>query len=503
MAKFRSEMTIHRLKSKVIQFSGIRMLFGSSMRRNWGSLVITGLVSQALGMLATIRIARVLRPDGFGEYNLVLTITSVAFILSGLGLRSVIIRQCARDPYKSPSIFQKSILIRAVLAVGAAIGVLLYTSLIQGYGTIAFNSCILFLLIGQLVWDCTESVMFGLQNMVMPSVINLIGSVTWVCIIWLMPSPVLTSRLVVLLVALLQAGKAIALTRLLLRSDRIQRPMYSRITVEYRTLVREGLPFYWLAIMTAAVSSIPILFLGLRSTSAELGLFNAPARILSPLQLLLSTGIAVLYPMLSNQSVSDHTAFVQTVRKAMVAIIIVGSCLGLCVSLVRTEVVLLLFGPEYEQCADILMYQCWFTLLLAIYSLIGTVLSARDRQRTLAIISTVYAVTTIPFVWLGSGHGAIGLVIGMLFGGIVNFVYHWIVFQRVMPIAFANRESLLLLCLAGIFAVPAWWLPIGTNWIVRIAIILLAIAFSGVILFQARRLFIGGKSSVIVSLDQV
>jgi O-antigen/teichoic acid export membrane protein len=318
-----------------------------------------------------------------------------------------------------------------------------------------------------------------------------------------MPSLVLTSRSVALLVALLQVGKAIALTKSLPRKSTDQPRIYFQNKVEYQALVREGLPFYWLAIMTAAVSSIPVLFLGLRSSSAEVGFFNAPSRILSPLQLLLTSGIAVLYPLLSTQSVSDPTAFVQTVKKAMVIIIIIGSCLGLCISLVRAEVVLMLFGPGFEQCADILMYQCWLTLFLAIYSLIGTVLSARDRQRTLAMVSTVYAVATIPFVWIGSAHGAVGLAIGMLLGTIINFVYHWIVFQRIMPIGFAARESLLLLGLVGLFAVPAWWLPSTTNWIIRLSVIILGIALSCVGLVQARRWFIFVKSTPNVRWNQV
>src|SRR3954453_8212814 len=76
----------------------VRTLFDNRLIRNFSALVMSGLGAQALGMLATIRGARALAPGGYGQYNLVQTIAGLGAVIAGLGLRNVVIRECARHP---------------------------------------------------------------------------------------------------------------------------------------------------------------------------------------------------------------------------------------------------------------------------------------------------------------------------------------------------------------------------------------------------------------------
>ncbi len=52
------------------------MLLRSRFLRNWSFLALSGIVCQLLGMLATVRIARALTPDGYCQYNLVQTLAA-------------------------------------------------------------------------------------------------------------------------------------------------------------------------------------------------------------------------------------------------------------------------------------------------------------------------------------------------------------------------------------------------------------------------------------------
>lgn len=481
-------MNVYSIMSTAIRPSVIKYLKRPTVAANWSILTLTGLASQMLNMLAIFKIARVLQPQGFGEYNLAITTAAVALVFSALGLRQVLIRECARNESIGRFIFRKAMLLRGIAAIVVGIGTMLYARLIPDPLVTGLQIGILLLFAAQLVWDSIESVLFGLQQMAIPSIINIVGSLSWVCFIWAIPEVFFSSVTVSVWFALLQIGKAITLWLWWLHRDKDSGKTVPRQSVKGVSLFRTGVPFYWLAIMTAVSNSIPVLLLGVRSSQVEIGLFNAPWRVLAPLLLLLNTGMAALYPVLSKQSAEDQLGFDRSVKWAAIIIATLGSCLALCASLIRRELILVLFGASFMRSADVLMYQCWMTLLGGVYYLIGVVLSARDRQRSLAILSTINAAVTIPFVWFGSMYGAAGLALGMLASALVNFPYHWIVFQRTVPTRFSLRRSAMLLLFISALALPAYVIPSEGALILRLGVGALALVLTGIVLLRAKRM---------------
>jgi O-antigen/teichoic acid export membrane protein len=176
--------------------------------RNWAYLLSSSMLSQILGLIAMIRVARMLGPSDYGNYNLIQTTAGIGAVLAGFGMRNVIIRNCARNPEKARGVYFISLLLRAGFWLIASAGIVLYS--LNSKSALPLLLCGLVVLIsfGQVIWDTTESISFGLQRMGPPSWINSLGSVFWIMLVWLAPASVLTLVFVSSSFALMQIMKS-------------------------------------------------------------------------------------------------------------------------------------------------------------------------------------------------------------------------------------------------------------------------------------------------------
>jgi O-antigen/teichoic acid export membrane protein len=439
--------------------------------KNWAYLLTSSVFCQILGMIAMIRVARVLAPAGYGYFNLIQTTAGIGMVIAGLGMRNVIIRDCARYPDRTRVLYSASLLIRSGIGIIVALGIILYAKLSPNALPSSLGGFAVVILFGQILWDTTESISFGRQRMEYSSWINTLGSVLWVLWIWFAPASILNIVIVSLSFTSLQLFKAIIFGW---QVKQIIPPSHSSDKTnsqkESRRLMIDSLPFYWLALLTMASSQLPILILAERSNSEQVGFFNVGFRLLNPLQLLIMTGLSVLYPYLSQAKIRDPVQYMQAIEKALKMTIIIGSGSAFLISLLRKEVVEILFGAKYADSAAAMAYQCWYTVLYAILCLIGTSLGASDKQRWLAALSTVYTVVALPIIWFGSAHGAKGLAAAMLIGAALNMTYHWYIFQKSLPGRFPSRFVVRSFVILSCSALCSWLISEKIHMIIKILI---------------------------------
>ncbi len=436
---------------------------------NWSFLVGSNLACQVLGMFATIRIARTLAPEGYGAYNLVQTVASIGMIVAGLGFRNVIIRECARHPEKSASLFLVSTLIRSCSLIITAIGLLLCRALGQIDFSIPLVGTAVVLMVGVSIWDLVESITFAHEHMEYSAVINLAGSIVWVLLAWAVPKNCLTPLNVALTFAILQTTEALIYVAVGRRLGYFRGQVQALL---WRSLLRQSLPFYWLAIMSSVTSQLPILILAHRSGRAEVGLYNVGWRLVTPMQMLTATALTALYPSLCQTAVGDEQRFLEAVKHALLGLTVLGVTGALSISLLRQEIVALLFGNAYRASADALAFQCWYSALFAIFSFIGVVLAARDRQKWLAALSSAFALVSTPLLWFGSGYGASGLALAALGTAVVNMTYHWVALQRCLPKPLTAAFVVLLAAAFVAGMLVSWAAPQTLPFPWRIAIVM-------------------------------
>jgi len=439
--------------------------------KNWAYLFTSSVFCQALGMISLIRVARVLAPAGYGYFNIVQTTAGMALIIAGLGMRNVIIRDCARNPENTKALYTASLFLRFLLSFVVGMGIILYALLSPRVLPISLSGFAIMLLIGQMMWDTTESVSFGLQQMEFSSRTNTIGSIIWVLWVWCVPASVLSVAVISFSFALLQISKAILLGRQVNRVIPEARPLdRSHLRKDALSLMIASLPFYWMMLLETVSHGLPVLILAQRSNPEQVGLFNVGFRLLNPLRLLFLTSTSVLYPYLSNAKVENPAQYMKVIEKALKAALVLGSACAFLVFLLRVEVVSLLFGEKYGGSSDAMAYQCWFIVLLAIQYIFGISLLAGDRQRLWAILTTVYTIIILPIVWFGAGHGATGLAAGMAVGVAISVIFIWPFFKKSLPSGFQSKNVTRSFIVFGIAILSSWLMPNNISLVIRIPI---------------------------------
>jgi len=315
--------------------------------------------------------------------------------------------------------------------------------------------------------------------------INALGSVLWVLWVWSAPRSVLTVASVSLSFAGLQILKAGAFTAQLGRiAPSAGAWDLSSAQGEFRHLIVDSLPFYWLALLTMVQIQMPILVLAERSNSAQVGLYNVGFRLLNPLQLLMATGLSALYPYLSRAKVHDSARYMRTIELAIKMTIFVGSGFALVISLIRVEVVELLFGNAYTDSATAMAFQCWYTVLYAILCLLGTSLAASDKQRWLAQLATANTLVALPLIWIGTAHGATGLAAGLTVAMAIDLVYVWIVFQKSLPGRLNPGLVVRYFTILGCAAISSRLIPINSPLMVRAAMAGIVLIGTGMVVLK-------------------
>jgi O-antigen/teichoic acid export membrane protein len=443
--------------------------------KNWAYLLGSSVFCQILGMIAILRVARVLAPTGYGLYSLVLTTASIGLVFAGFGMRNVIIRDCARYPENTRSLFSVSLSLRAIIGVIAGLGIILYATLSKSSLPAPLGVFAVIILSSQIVWDTAESISFGRQRMEFSSWINTAGSLFWVLWVWVVPASVLTIEVVSISFALLQVAKAGAFIwkiKLIIPSAPSLDKRSAKKNARY--LMIESLPFFWLALLTMLTNQLPILLLAERSNPEQVGLFNVGFRLLNPLQLLIITGLSVLYPYLSQAKDRENAKYMRAIESALKMTVLIGSGCAFLITLFRVEIVKILFGADYAGSADAMVFQCWYTVLYAILCLIGTSLGASNKQKWLAALSTAYTLIVMPIIWFGASYGATGLAAAMAIGALINLSYHWYVFQRSLPGRFPRRDIIISIIIFGC-AVLGSWLTAANNSLIIKAILMIVV----------------------------
>ena len=407
-------------------------LFKNKIIKNFSLLTGTNLLIQVLSIFSSIRLARQLQPEGYGLFNLIALQASIFSIIACYGLRLVVIRHIARNNNDARKVFVILIHIRLLTTAIAIFLVFFYNlTLSQQSFSTPLVVAVMALIIFQTSWDTIESIFFGFEKMETSGIMNLIFTIIWIAEIYIIPNAHF-NVLVLTYAFILNQGLKSILYYFWMRKSILKKMPSIKFTnyTEHLGLIKQSNFFFVLAIFSSIQNQMPILLLQFNSTVDQIGLFNLGNRILSPLQMMLNLLLTALFPMLSRLAIVNKPLFAKRVKSLMNIIILSGILGSVLFALFSNDVVHLLYGDAYKTSANVILIQCWFTVLFAIFCTIGTVLSALDKQKLLSRLSIIYAITAIPIFYIGTKYGATGLAWAFVIAAFINMTYHWVIFRN-------------------------------------------------------------------------
>ena len=408
-----------------------RILKENTFFKNFSVLTVSSVLTQFLGMIIGIKIARVLSPYNFGVYNLLQLHVTIFSVVATLGISRIIIRNIARDKINISGLLKNSLVLRLIGTVFAVSIFAVYYYFFNSYDIFLFGLVIssVMMTVG---FDHFNSLAFGLEKMEFSGFVNLASTICWLIAIFLIPDKQLNLNLVFLLFALFNIVKVL-LFLFVIRTRTPYKASFSNAHNSPDTalsLGKESLPFYYLDLFSLLSMQIPILFLEYRSGTEQIGYFNIASKVLLPISIIVNTALSAVFPILARLYERDFDRFIDIFKTMCIAISLIGIAGAFGATLFRKEIVVLLYGEKYISSSLVLSYQCWYIAVFSVVCLFGTVLGAINRQKQLGYLSFVCTLIGVPLLWYGSQFGAQYLSAAFIVSTGINLILHFFVVNK-------------------------------------------------------------------------
>ncbi len=447
-----------------------KQLLKNKIFKNFSILTVANIAVQILSILSSIRLARLLQPEGYGFFNILMVQASTFSIIAVYGLRLVIIRYVARNKFNSKYSFIISNKIRLVTSLIAFLSLIIYNSFLNDKPlTFSYLMLLMVYIMFMTFWDTIESVAYGNERMEASGLLNVLFTVFWVITIYTIPQNIFNVKVLLISFIVLQIFKTLSyylwLNKVILKKDQ---SFEIESGINYKYFINESKYFFLLSVFTAFSNQVPILLLNNFSSLEEVGLFNLGNRILSPMQMVLNTALTALYPTLSRLALVNKELYATRVKSLINVLVIIGIWGCFCFTLFSREVVLLLYGEAYLTSSKMIIIQCWYTLLFGIFCTIGTIFNSFDKQKFVAILSVIYSILAFPIFFFSSKYGAIGLAWGFVIGAYVNMTYHWFFLKKLLNPYISLKYTIILFLFIIISSFLSTSLPFEFNFSLKL-----------------------------------
>ncbi|RKD15072.1 hypothetical protein BCY91_05970 [Pelobium manganitolerans] len=462
-----------------------RIITENTFFKNFSVLTLSSVLTQFLGMIIGIKIARVLSPYNFGVYNLLQLHVTIFSVVATLGISRIIIRNIARDKLNVNSLLKSSLLLRLAGTLFAVAIFAAYYYFFRSYDVLLF-ALVISSIIMTVSFDHFNSLAFGLEKMEFSGFANLTSTVIWLIAIFLIPDRQLSLNFVFLLFALFNIVKVL-LFLVVIRTKTPYKATFSNTNKSADTafsLGKESLPFYYLDLFSLLSMQIPILFLEYRSGTEQIGYFNIASKVLLPISIVVNTALSAIFPILARLYERDFDRFVGIFKTMCIAISLIGIAGAFGATLFRKEIVVLLYGEKYISSSLVLSYQCWYIAVFSVVCLFGTVLGAINRQKQLGYLSFVCTLIGVPLLWYGSQFGAQYLSAAFIVSTGINLILHFFVVDKYVE----QKISLLFYLKISALLVVAYFLsmqiPESINLTMKIIFFLVGSLIAGLFIYK-------------------
>ena len=442
-----------------------------SFLRNFSVLISTNILISVIGMFTSVYIARVLSPEIYGKYGVLISLASIVSVFSTLGLTTTVTRDVSRDQNNSAFYLYSSAIAYLIGFILAAVIYLICYKLDLILVDNQFHILVLISIFFSSAWNLIQNIAFGMQRMEHVSIINLIMTMLLLVVYIIIPEEFVTLIFVFAVSIVIQIIKDIVFFVSLKKSKLFKTSKsfsFKELVASSIVLIKISFPFLIMGFFSMLSNQMPIQFLNINSGVDQVAFFNTANKLLLPISLIITTAMTAIFPNLAKLYIADKSNYIQIIRRGFQLLIYFGVFGSIIITLFRNEIVNLVYGEKYASTALVLTYQVWFMVAFAIFNFIGSILSSSDNQKLLSYLSIVYAIVSVSIFWFGSFHGAEYISLSFLLASFINLTYHWYFMEKSLSWPFDNKYRLKLLAALLIPGTLLSFLPISISLLTRI-----------------------------------
>ncbi|MCW4044521.1 MAG: oligosaccharide flippase family protein [Candidatus Bathyarchaeota archaeon] len=443
-----------------------------------GFFLFSGATTATIIMaLSAILVGRLLGPELYGQYNLVLVIPNLLLLFTDLGINAGITKYAASLrteglPDRIPAIIRHGMLLRLITGTAAVMLSItftnVFTALINRPDLASYIQLTSILVIFQVIYTTANSAFVGIDKSEYSALTTNIQAIA---------KTILQITLVILGFSLTGAligtigGFAIAaalsstiLFLKLLRPTQKTQNTQTSYAQNLKLLTRYGAPLYVAVVLTGLIPLYQQIILAFFAPDTAIGNFKAATNFVALLTIIATAITTALLPAFSKleHSAEKINAFFKKANKYTCIIIVPTTTL---VILFSQQIVQLLYGTTYDSAALFLSVSALIYFLAIIGHLSLTSLFNGLGKTRLTLYATIinFITLTILSPLLAQAYSVIGAIAASLIAGFSAAVYAAITAVRKLRIQFEFKKTITVYIISAISSIPAISLILYTS----------------------------------------
>jgi O-antigen/teichoic acid export membrane protein len=387
-------------------------------------------------------------------------------MLVTFGMDTLLTKEIARRPERAADLFASTIVLRVLLftlafaAISAYLNVFHYPAETVGVVWIIGLST--------LFWNLSaacQATLQGLERMgfmtlgnVLGKVVNTVGAIA----LLLLGQGVNAVAWVIVLAALVTFAMQL---RQVTRLYPLRPPKGGFGWSAGKDMLRAGLPYLFSGLFLVLYAQADVVIISLLVDEKTIGWYGAAGQLFTTLMFIPNVFITAVFPALSRMYTNAAGALPKLMRKSFDWLMLLSVPIGLGLCIIADPLVVLLFGPEFEQSGPVLSLMGLVLILTYQNMLLGRFLVSTDRQAVWARVMLAAVIVTVgldfvlvPWCSRVFGNGGIGGSLSFIVTELGMFVFG----VRHLPngsLGRANAWTAARIWVAGLVMMGVtWWL---------------------------------------------
>ncbi|MCD7972283.1 MAG: oligosaccharide flippase family protein [Candidatus Azobacteroides sp.] len=406
----------------------IKKIISTTVVKNIFYLGMGNGLIQLLSMLAVILITALLLPEEYGQYTFMTVQAQLIATIAELGMANIIIRSVARAKENKMKLFSPALLTMLLSNVGI---LLIYSIYNFFFGYFSIFQLVIIGLYSTVfcISKLCECLLIGAEKIRPLSIIGIFFALIWLFFVWLLPEKNISVETLFVASLLLLFFKIFALL-FQIRVVEKYRLLYKIKKKDIFTLVKSSSPYFGLVLVALPANYLANNFLQINSTLEQVGFFSLGQKLTAPLMMLFNILFSALFPNISILWEDNQQKFYHVLEKGIFYFILFAACGAFLFSVLIKPVFLLLFSEEYLTSVNICKTQVWFTCMMGICNLTGTIWGAMNKEKLAFKMAVINSIINIPVLWFGSKYGGMGLSLAYVISFSIFMCILWPVFIK-------------------------------------------------------------------------
>jgi O-antigen/teichoic acid export membrane protein len=424
------------------------------------SILTSDVMNRATSFVLYALVARRLGAHEFGQLTLAFTLFYTFQVFAVGGLKTLIVRQVAKDRAQTRLYFINGCMIVALSSLASIVALWSFVHLMH-YPP-ATNRVILLLSLGLLPYTISavcEGVFQAWEQMRYIAYVNVPVNIAKVAGAFLFLTT--NSGLYPVVLILLSSLAVTAAVEVWILLRKFSAPPASIDFHFSLATVRSAATFLGIDGTLAVMSGLNILLLSKLATETEVGLYNAATQLMVPLLLVYQSMAQSIFPVMCRKVEPGYQSLKRIAEQAIEFLLVLALPAAAGLFFLGDRVLSLLYkNPTFSQAYPALRIVAWVLILQVFTSVLGQVLVASHREKITLRIVLVDVIVNLLVGWpLISVFGLRGAGIALLLTRLADCLQHCIPVSRLLSgipfVSIVWKPLVAAACMAAYLAVPA------------------------------------------------